>query len=48
MAKSASDQLYEYLSKIKRPWLFLVALFSVFIVAGAIVLSAVWFYVRRG
>jgi hypothetical protein len=47
MAKSASDQIYEYLYKVKRPWLFLVSMFSVFLVAGAIVLSAVWFYTRR-
>jgi ABC-type multidrug transport system permease subunit len=47
MAKSAVDQLYEYLSEVKRPWLFLVWVFSVFLVAAAIVLSAVWFLVRR-
>jgi hypothetical protein len=47
MPKSASDQLYEYLSNVKRPWQFLVSVFSIFVVAGAIVLSAVWFYVRR-
>ena len=47
MAKSAIDQLYEYLSEVKRPWLFLVSVFSVFLVAGAIVLSAVWFLTRR-
>jgi len=47
MTKSAVDQLYEYLSEVKRPWLFLVWVFSVFLVAGAIVLSAVWFLVRR-
>ena len=47
MATSATDQLYEYLSNVKRPWLFLVSLFSVFLVAAAIVLSAVWFYTRR-
>jgi ABC-type multidrug transport system permease subunit len=47
MAKSAVDQLYEYLSEVKRPWLFLVWVFSVFLVAGAIVLSAVWFLTRR-
>ena len=47
MAKSASDQIYEYLSTVKRPWRFLVSVFGVFVVAGAIVLSAVWFYVRR-
>jgi hypothetical protein len=47
MTKSAVDQLYEYLSNVKRPWLFLVSVFSVFLVAGAIVLSAVWFLTRR-
>ena len=47
MAKSAIDQLYEYLSDIKRPWLFLVSVFTTFLVISAIVLSAVWFYVRR-
>jgi hypothetical protein len=47
MAKSVIDQLYEYLSEVKRPWLFLVSVFSVFLVASAIVLSAVWFYTRR-
>jgi len=47
MAKSAIDQLYEYLSNVKSAWLFLVSVFSVFVVTGAIVLSAVWFYVRR-
>ena len=47
MAQSTIDQLYEYLSKVKRPWLFLVSVFSMFLVISAIVLSAVWFYVRR-
>jgi len=47
MATSATDQLYEYLSNVKRPWLFLVSLFSVFLAAAAIVLSAVWFITRR-
>ena len=47
MTQSTIDQLYEYLSTVKRPWLFLVSVFSVFVVTGAIVLSAVWFYVRR-
>ena len=47
MAKSASDQLYEYLSNVKRPWLFLLKIFSVYIIVSAIVLSAVWFYTRR-
>jgi hypothetical protein len=47
MAKSAIDQLYEFLSDVKRPWLFLVSVFGTFLVISAIVLSAVWFYVRR-
>jgi len=47
MAKSQSDQLYEYLSMVTRPWLFLVSVFSMFLVISAIVLSAVWFYVRH-
>jgi hypothetical protein len=47
MAKSASDQIYEYLSNVKSTWRFLLSVFSIFLVAGAIVLSAVWFYVRR-
>jgi hypothetical protein len=47
MAKSAIDQLYEYLSNVKRPWLFFVSIFSIFLVAAAIVLSAVWFVTRR-
>jgi len=47
MAKSASDQLYEYLSNVKRPWLFLVSIFGIFVAAAAIVLSAVWFITRR-
>jgi len=47
MSKSVIDQLYEYLSNVKRPWLFLVSVFSMFIVISALVLSAVWFYVRR-
>jgi hypothetical protein len=47
MAKSASDQLYEYLSNVKRPWLFLVSVFCTFLVIAVIVLSAVWFYVRH-
>ena len=47
MAQSTIDQLYEYLADIKRPWLFLVSVFSMFLVISAIVLSAVWFYVRR-
>jgi len=47
MAKSASDQIYEYLSNVKSTWLFLVSVFSIFLIAGAIVLSAVWFYTRR-
>jgi hypothetical protein len=47
MTKSAVDQLYEYLSNVKSTWRFLVSVFSIFLVAGAIVLSAVWFLVRR-
>ena len=47
MAQSTIDQLYEFLSTVKRPWLFLVSVFSTFLVISAIVLSAVWFYVRR-
>jgi hypothetical protein len=47
MSKSVIDQLYEYLSTVKRPWLFLVSVFSMFLVISAIVLSAVWFYVRH-
>jgi hypothetical protein len=47
MAQSTIDQLYEYLSTVKRPWLFLVSVFSMFLVISAIVLSAVWFYVRH-
>ena len=47
MAKSAIDQMYEYLSEVKRPWLFLVSIFGIFVVAAAIVLSAVWFVTRR-
>jgi hypothetical protein len=47
MDKSAIDQLYEYLSNVKSAWLFLVSVFSMFLVMSAIVLSAVWFYVRH-
>ena len=47
MAKAASDQLYQYLSNVKSTWRFLLSVFSVFLVAGAIVLGAVWFYTRR-
>jgi hypothetical protein len=47
MAQSTIDQLYEYLSTVKRPWLFLVSVLGMFLVISAIVLSAVWFYVRR-
>ena len=47
MTQSTIDQLYEYLADLKRPWLFLVSVFSMFLVISAIVLSAVWFYVRR-
>jgi len=47
MSKSAIDQLHEYLSNVKRPWLWLLAVFCGYIVVGAITLSAVWFYTRR-
>ena len=47
MAQSTIDQLYEYLSTVKRPWLFLVSVFGIFVVISAIVLSAVWFITRR-
>ena len=47
MAKSAIDQLHTYLSEVKRPWLWLLAVFCGYIVVGAITLSAVWFTTRR-
>jgi len=47
MSKSTIDQLYEYLSNVKSTWLFLVSVFSMLLVISAIVLSAVWFYVRH-
>jgi hypothetical protein len=47
MAKSSIDQLYEYLSEVKRPWPFLISIFGIFVVSAAIVLSAVWFVTRR-
>ena len=47
MAQSTIDQLYEYLADVKRPWLFLVSVFGMFLVISAIVLSAVWFVTRR-
>jgi ABC-type multidrug transport system permease subunit len=47
MAQSTIDQLYEYLSTVTRPWLFLVSVFGMFLVISAIVLSAVWFVTRR-
>jgi hypothetical protein len=47
MAKSAIDQLHKYLSEVKRPWLWLLAVFCGYIVVGAITLGAVWFVTRR-
>ena len=47
MAKSAIDELHAYLSEVKRPWLWLFAVFCGYIVVGAITLSAVWFVTRR-
>ena len=47
MAKSSIDQLHTYLSEVKRPWLWLFAVFCGYIVVGAITLSAVWFVTRR-
>lgn len=47
MAKSVIDELYTYLSEVKRPWLWLLAVFCGYIVVGAITLSAVWFVTRR-